>query len=81
MGRKNEEFFDCPNCSATSRLKNNMAIVAEYRRHKVLQETDPTEPSCQIAGCFAQGCSPQQNPEFYWKFGKTAGGDPRWRCR
>ena len=48
-GSKHEEFFDCPNCSSTARLKNNTAIVAEYRRHKVLQETDPTEPSCQTA--------------------------------
>lgn len=80
-GKKNEEYFDCPHCSATSRLKNNAAIVAEYRRHKVLQETDPTEPSCQTVDCFARGCSPHKHPEFYWKFGKTAGGDPRWRCR
>lgn len=80
-GKKNEEYFNCPNCSATARLKNNTAIVTEYRRHKVLQESDPTERSCQTAGCFAQGCSPHKHPEFYWKFGKTAGGDPRWRCR
>ena len=80
-GKKHEEFFDCPHCSSTARLKNNKAIVAEYSRQKVLQETDPTEQSCQTASCFAQGCSPHENPELYWKFGKTAGGDPRWRCR
>lgn len=46
-----------------------------------MQETDPTEAWCQTPGCFAQGCSPHKHPEFYWKFGKTAGGDPRWQCR
>lgn len=79
-GRKHEEFFDCPNCSTTAKLKNNTPFIEESCRHMVLQETDPTEPFCETAGYFAQGCSPHKHPEFYWKFGKTAGGDPRWRC-
>ena len=80
-GSKHDEFFKCPHCRKTSRLKNNRAVVEEYRRLKGLQENDPTEPACRTPGCFAHGVSPAKHPEFYWKFGKTAGGDPRWRCR
>ncbi|MBC7144887.1 MAG: IS1 family transposase [Thioclava marina] len=80
-GSKHEEAFQCPHCRKSWRLKNNRAAVEEYRRLRGLQDSDPTEASCRTPGCFAHGVSPAQNPEFYWKFGKTAGGDPRWRCR
>jgi hypothetical protein len=80
-GAQHEEFFDCPHCTSTARLKNNRAIAEEYRRLKGLQERDPNAPACSTEGCFAHGLLPEEHPEFYWKFGKTAGGDPRWRCR
>ncbi|MCW3784708.1 hypothetical protein [Defluviimonas salinarum] len=80
-GAQHEEFFGCPHCTATARLKNNRAIAEEHRRLKGLQERDPTEPACRTEGCFAHDLSLENHPEFYWKFGKTAGGDPRWRCR
>lgn len=80
-GRKHEEFFQCPTCNKTSRIKNNRAIVEEYRRLKHLQDHDPTVPSCKTPGCFAQGMAPEANPEFYRRFGKTANGDPRFQCR
>lgn len=81
MGAKHQEFFRCPSCSSTARIKNNKAIVEEYRRQTDLQAVDPNVLSCQTNGCFAQGSSPEDHPEFYWKFGKTGGGDRRWRCR
>jgi transposase-like protein len=80
-GKKHEEFFKCPTCTKTSRIKNNRAIVEEYKRLKYLQEYDPTVPSCQTDGCFAHGMAPETNPEFYRRFGKTAKGDPRFQCR
>ncbi len=80
-GKKHEEFFKCPTCTKTSRIKNNRAIVEEYKRLKYLQEYDPTVPSCQSDGCFAHGMAPETSPEFYRRFGKTAKGDPRFQCR
>lgn len=80
-GAQHEEFFDCPHCASTARLKNNRAIAEEYRRLKGLQDRDPTAVSCRTESCFAHGFPPEQYPTFYWRFGRTAGGDPRWRCR
>lgn len=80
-GAKHQEFFKCPTCNKTSRIKNNRAITEEYRRLKHLQEHDPTVPSCKTPGCFAQGMAPEAHPEFYRRFGKTANGDPRFQCR
>ncbi len=80
-GKQHEEFFKCPTCNKTSRIKNNRAIVEEYKRLTHLQEFDPTAPSCRTEGCFAQGMTPDKTPEFYRRFGKTAKGDPRFQCR
>ncbi len=80
-GAKHQEFFRCPTCNKTSRIKNNRAIAEEYRRLKQLQEHDPTVPSCRAPGCFARGMAPEAHPEFYRRFGKTAKGDPRFQCR
>ncbi len=55
--------------------------MEEYHRLERLQDCDQSRPACRTAGCFAKGFPPAQNPGFYWKFGKTAAGDPRWRCR
>jgi len=80
-GKKHEEFFKCPTCNKTSRIKNNRAIVEEYKRLKHLQEFDPTVPSCRTEGCFAHGMAPKTSPEFYRRFGNTAKGDPHFQCR
>ena len=81
MGKQHEEFFKCPTCGKTSRLKNNRAIVEEYKRLRHLQDHDPTVPSCRTLECFAHGAAPDDHPEFYRRFGKTAKGDPRFQCR
>ncbi|WP_324753497.1 hypothetical protein [Roseovarius sp. Pro17] len=78
---KHEEFFQCPTCNKSSRIKNNCAITEENQRLKHLQEHDPTVPSCKTPGCFAQGMAPEAHPEFYRRFSKTANGDPRFQCR
>lgn len=80
-GRQHEEFFKCPTCNKTSRIKNNRAIGEEYNRLKHLHDYDPTEPSCRTPDCFAHGMAPAAQPEFYRRFGKTAKGDPRFQCR
>ncbi|WP_415182603.1 hypothetical protein [Phaeovulum sp.] len=79
--KKHEEFFRCPTCNKTSRIKNNRAIAEKYQRLKHLQEHDPAVPSCKTPGCFAQGMAPEAHPEFYRRFGKTVNADPRFQCR
>ncbi|SEI61465.1 hypothetical protein SAMN05421762_3291 [Pseudooceanicola nitratireducens] len=80
-GAMHEEYFKCPTCNKTSRLRKNRAIPEGYRRLKYLPEHDPTAPSCRSEGCFAHGMSGEANQGFYWRFGKTAKGDPRYKCR
>ena len=80
-GGKDKEFFKCPECNTTSHLKNNTAIVEEYRRLNRLQTTIPAAAACKTQGCFAHGMSVDDHLEFYWRFGSTAKGDPRWRCK
>jgi transposase-like protein len=80
-GKKHEVSFVCPSCGKYSRLKNNRAIAQEYKRLKRLQEHDPTVPSCRTPDCFAAGLDPEESPEFYRRFGKTAKGDPRYQCK
>lgn len=80
-GKKHEEYFQCPTCNKTSRLKNNRAVMEEFRRLQRSRTHDPTAPGCKTSGCFAQGMATDDHPEFYRRFGKTAKGDPRWQCR
>ncbi|MFW2545116.1 transposase [Primorskyibacter sp. 2E107] len=79
-GAKHAEFFQCPTCNKTARIKNNRAVWEEYQRLKRLQEFDPTVPSCRSKDCFAHGMSPDEHPEFYRRYGRTANGDPRFQC-
>ncbi|MDP5307975.1 hypothetical protein [Paracoccus spongiarum] len=79
-GKKHEDFFRCPSCGRTSRVRNNKAIAEEDRRRERLHELIPAAPSCPDQKSFAHGMEPEKYPEFYRSFGKTAKGDPRWQC-
>ena len=80
-GGMHEEFFKCPTCGSTHRLKNNKAIVEEYNRLKDLQQVDPSAPGCRNPECENLGKSVSAHSEEYSRFGKTAGGDPRHQCK
>lgn len=80
-GGKHKEFYKCPACRATSRVKNNHAVAEELQRLRRLRETDPCAPACGRAGCSNQGLPVAEHPELYQRFGKTKAGDLRWRCK
>lgn len=79
-GAKHQEFFQCPTCGTTNRLKNNKAISEEYNRLNNLQQVDPSAPGCKNRECENHGKSLTKHPEGYRNFGKTKGGDPRHQC-
>lgn len=80
-GAMHEEYYKCPACGATSRLKNNRAAVEEHERMRRLRATDPCAPACRTAGCANQGLTVEAHPDLYQRFGRTEGGDSRWRCK
>ena len=80
-GGKHKEFYKCPACRTTSRVKNNRAVVEEHERLRCIRETDPCAPACRTAGCANQDLPVEVHLDLYQRFGKTEGGDPRWRCK
>lgn len=53
-GKMQEEYYKCPACGATSRLKNNIAVVEERERMRLPRTTDPCAPACHTVGCAHQ---------------------------
>lgn len=80
-GGKHKEFYKCSACGTTSRVKNNRAVVEEHERVRRLRDIDPCAPACRTAGCANQDLPVSEHPGLYQSFGKTEGGDPRWRCK
>ena len=80
-GGMHEEFFKCPTCETTHRLKNNKAIVEEYSRLRDLQQIDPLAPGCRNPECEKREKSLLAHPDRYRNFGKTKGGDPHHQCK
>jgi len=80
-GGKHKEFYKCPACGTTSRVKNNHAVVEELDRLRRLRTEDPAAPACRNPECCNRDLPVEEYPELYQRFGKTAGGDPRWRCK
>lgn len=80
-GGKHKEFYKCSACGTTSRVKNNRAVVEEQERLRRLRDIDPCAPACRMTGCADQDLPVSDHSDLYQRFGKTEGGDPRWRCK
>lgn len=80
-GRRHEEYFKCPSCGSTNRLKNNKAIAEEYARLRGLQQENPHLACCRTSGCPNEQQSVAHNPKSYHLFGRTKSGDQRYRCK
>lgn len=80
-GKKHEEYYQCPACRTTSRIKNNRAVAEEYERLCRLRKIDPCAPACRNAACANEHVPVAGHPEHYQRFGNTKAGDPRWRCK
>lgn len=80
-GGKHKEFYKCSACGTSSRVKNNRAVAEEHERMLQLRESDPCAPACRTEGCANEDLPVEAHPGLYQRFGKTQGGDPRWRCK
>ena len=80
-GKKHEEYYQCPACRTTSRIKNNHAVVEEHERLCRIRKVDPCAPACRTPHCANQNIPVAGNERCYHRFGITKGGDPRWRCK
>ncbi|ULB08374.1 hypothetical protein ORIO_00255 [Cereibacter azotoformans] len=80
-GKKHEEYYQCDSCGTTHRLKNNRAVAEEVERLRRIRSTDPSAPACRNTDCANHGLSVAAHPGMYQRFGKTKGGDARWRCK
>lgn len=80
-GKGDETSFQCGACRTNSVVKNNRAIVEEYRRLRRIRRFQNTVGSCQDPSCNAHGRPVHKHPELYRRHGQTAGGDRRWMCK
>ncbi len=80
-GGKHQDFYKCSACGTTSRVKNNRAVVEEHERMRRQRDIDPCAPACRTVGSANQDLPVSEHPGLYQSFGKTKGGDPRWRCK
>jgi transposase-like protein len=81
VGSDDAKAFRCGACGQHSIIKNNRAIVEEYRRLRRKQTSKAHHPSCRRDGCPANGRSLLRCPELYRRSGQTAGRDQRWKCK
>lgn len=79
--RDGDLTFRCGACGKSSVVKNNRAVVEEYRRLRERQKAGLREHSCQNEACRSHGRPLSKHPELYLKAGRTEIGTPRWKCR
>jgi transposase-like protein len=72
----------CNACGQYSTLKSNIGVAEELRRLSAyLQEPSAPPPSCPAPECPHHGRSVGDHPEFYHRFGRSAAGARRYRCK
>ncbi|WP_417249905.1 hypothetical protein [Celeribacter sp.] len=79
VGSGEDRTYVCPSCGKYHIVKSNTGILEEYAR---LRKTfgNLHFPSCQNLACQNHGVPIHLAKLAYAKFGKTASGDPRYRC-
>lgn len=80
IGSGDDKSFKCGACGKSSIIKNNKAIVEEYRRLRGQYHNLPERDACPNIECANHGKSRSKNPDLYRKTGKTTKGDQRWKC-
>ncbi|WP_157077121.1 hypothetical protein [Curvibacter delicatus] len=79
-GRRSLRQLTCHFCQRSSALRSNLAIAQEVIRldpHRLRA----ARTSCATPLCAAFGMSVDEHPERYQKYGRTAAGEPRYRCK
>lgn len=69
-GSEDESSFHCGACGVSSIIKNNRAVVEEYRRLRRLQIDRPDTISCQNETCRNHRLSHKRYPDRHRRFGK-----------
>ncbi len=80
-GSGDEKSFICGVCGQSSVIKNNLAIVQEYKRLRRRFRPDEPRDSCPNHICGNRGISQSEKPHLYRRTGKTADGAQRWKCK
>ncbi|MBR9766777.1 MAG: hypothetical protein GYB53_25490 [Rhodobacteraceae bacterium] len=81
IGSGDEKTFTCGACGQSSIIKNNSAVVDEYRRlRRRFQEERPRD-CCPGETCENRDKPLSQHPDLYRKSGRTAKGAQRWKCK
>lgn len=81
IGSEHDQSFVCGDCGQASVLKNNRAVVLEYRRLRGRFRAERAKDSCGTPDCRNLGRSCAERPELYRRAGKTAQGAQRWKCK
>lgn len=81
IGSGDEKTFKCGCCGKSSIIKNNRAIVEEYRRLRAKFRPEFPRDACSNAECRSYGKPLSQAPELYRKSGTTTKGTQRWKCK
>lgn len=80
-GSGDEKTFICEACDTSAVVKNNGAIVEEYRRLRALQMEPTAGQCCANSSCQNHGRSYKNYPDRYLRAGKTGAGNQRIACR
>lgn len=75
-----EKSFKCGACGQSSMVKNNAAIVEEYRRLRRRFRRSEPQDACPERDCENHGKAQGSFPDLYRKSGWTAKGAQRWKC-
>lgn len=71
----------CALCRTTAVLVSNAAILEELQRLASSSAPKTAVGGCRTAGCANHGRDLAVSPDLYHRFGHTASGSPRYRCR
>ena len=80
-GSADEKTFICGACGQSSIIKNNAAVVEEYRRLRGRFRAEAPRDCCPAPECGNYGKSLEEFPDLYRKSGRTAKGAQRWKCK
>lgn len=81
QGRWRNLGLHCLRCGEINTLLSNQAVAEELARFDARLATAGFDPACSRDGCASQGIRVTAGPARYQRFGTTAAGSPRWRCR
>ncbi|TNF13011.1 MAG: hypothetical protein EP320_10560 [Rhodobacteraceae bacterium] len=82
IGSGDNKTFKCGACGQSSIIKNNGAVVEEYRRLRRRFQAEPPPPDfCQNETCDNHQKRLAQNPGLYRKSGRTGTGTQRYMCK